>query len=188
MVEHPGADELRDRVDEPRAAQADGRDVADDRQLDLAVDDLHALDRAVRGAHAAADLRRLERGPGRRGGRERPRGGAEHDLRVRADVDEEAHAAVERDARRKDAGDDVGADVRAERRERDGGRAPVDVDAEVGRRRIRHAPRRRSVKGAIDSGSGSMPSAIWIIVWLPVDDDLVDLAPDRRPPRRTPRR
>src|SRR5204862_1920411 len=56
VVEHLGPDELRDRVDQPRAAQADGRDVTDDRQLDLAVDDPHALDSAVGGAHAAADL------------------------------------------------------------------------------------------------------------------------------------
>ena len=32
------------------------------------------------------------------------------------------------------------------------------------------------VNGAIESGSGSIPSAIWIIVWLPGDRDLVDLA------------
>src|SRR5207244_5337117 len=54
VVEHPGADELRDRVDEPRAAEAEGRDVADHRQLDLTVDDLHALDGAVGCTHAAA--------------------------------------------------------------------------------------------------------------------------------------
>src|SRR5581483_10473092 len=39
VVEHPGADELCDRVDEAGAAQADGLDVADDGQLDLAVGD-----------------------------------------------------------------------------------------------------------------------------------------------------
>jgi hypothetical protein len=36
------------------------------------------------------------------------------------------------------------------------------------------------VNGAIESGSGSIPSAIWIIVTLPVTDDLVDLAGRRR--------
>ena len=109
----------------PEPQSPTGVDVADHRQLDLAVDDLHALDRAVGGAHAAADLRRLERRPGGRRGRERLRGRAEHDLRVRADVDEEPDAPVERDARREDAGDDVRADVRAERREHHGRRARV---------------------------------------------------------------
>ena len=66
-VEDPGADELGDRVDEARAAEADRLDVADHLQLDLAVLDPHALDRAVGGAHAAADLGRLERRPGGRG-------------------------------------------------------------------------------------------------------------------------
>src|SRR5207253_6800331 len=67
VVEDARAHELRDRVDETGAAKAHGGDVADHRQLDVAVDDLHALDRAVGRAHAAADLRRLERGPGGRG-------------------------------------------------------------------------------------------------------------------------
>src|SRR2546430_12481290 len=56
----------------------------------LSRSDLHALDRALGGAHAAADLRCLERRAGRRGGGEHAVARAEHDLAVRADVDEEA--------------------------------------------------------------------------------------------------
>src|SRR6266566_6943449 len=98
MVEDARAEELRDRVDKTGAAEAHRVDVADHRQPDGAVDDLYALDRAVGGTHAAADLRRLERGPGGSRCRKRFRRRAEHDLGVRADVDEEAHATVERDA------------------------------------------------------------------------------------------
>jgi hypothetical protein len=53
-------------VDESRAADADGRRVADDAEDDLVLGDAHGLDRAVGGAHAAADLRGLEGGPGGR--------------------------------------------------------------------------------------------------------------------------
>ena len=141
MVEDPRADKLRDSIDEPGAAEADRVDVADHRQLDLAVDDLHALDRAVGGAHAAADLRRFERRAGRRRGRQSARGRAEHDLRVRPDVDEEPHALVERQAGREDAGHDVGPDVGAERREEHRRRALVHAHAELGRRRRRKLPR-----------------------------------------------
>src|SRR5258705_5162522 len=96
MVEDSGADELGDRVDEPGTTEPDGFDVPDHRQLDFTVDDLHALDRAVRGAHAAADLSGLERGPRRRG-----RGAplcprAANDPRVRAYVDEESRSLVDR--------------------------------------------------------------------------------------------
>ena len=110
--------------------------------VDPAVAQLHALDRAVGRAHAAADLRRLE---GRAGGR---RGGdhavlvAQRDLRVRADVDEQPQALVARQPRGEDPRDDVAADVGAERREREGGRARVHGDAEVG-----GLQRRRLVRG-----------------------------------------
>ena len=166
-VEQTRADELGDRVDEPGAAQADRLDVADHGQLDLAAADLDALDRALGGAHPAADLRRLERGPCGRGARERLGGGAEHDLRVRADVDEEAHAPVERQPGREDPRDDV----RARRRRRGPGRGrPARADGR--RRRSPTACACGSVcaaivNGAIESGSGSIPSAIWIIVTLP---------------------
>ena len=99
VVEHPGADELGDRVDEARAAEPDRRDVADHRQLtspstiftpSIAPSAARMPQRICAASNA---------GPGGRGGRERPRGRAEHDLGVRADVDEEPHAPVERDAR-----------------------------------------------------------------------------------------
>ena len=152
----------------PEPQRPTRRDVADHGQLDVAVLDLDAFDRALGGAHAAADLRRLERRARGRGGGERARRRAEHHLRVRADVDEEPDAPVEREAGREDAGDDVGADVRAERREHHCGRALVHGDAEVGARRLRQLLRAAIVNGAIESGSGSMPSAIWIIVAFPV--------------------
>ena len=72
VVEDPRAEELGDRVDEPGAAEPLRLDVADHRQLHLAVADLHTFDRAVRGAHPAADLGGLERRPrGRGAGRAR---------------------------------------------------------------------------------------------------------------------
>src|SRR6202042_2133778 len=49
--------------------------------------------------------------PGGRSAGGRARGRAEHDLGVRADVDEQAHPLVERQARREHARDDVGTDV-----------------------------------------------------------------------------
>ena len=60
---------------------------------------------------------------------------AERDLAVRADVDEQAQAPVARQPGREQAGDDVAADVGAERREHERGRARVHGDAEVGRAR-----------------------------------------------------
>ena len=69
---------------------------------------------------------------------------AEHDLGVRADVDEEPDALVERQAGGEDAGDDVRPDVRAERREEHGRRALVHADAEVGGRRLRAGAAPRS--------------------------------------------
>ena len=71
VIEDAGRDHLCDGVDEAGAAEAERLNVADHGQLHLAVDDLHAFDRALGGAHAAADLRRLERRPGGRGARER---------------------------------------------------------------------------------------------------------------------
>ena len=55
--------------------------------------DADALDGARRGALAAADLGALERRPGRARRGEQPVAVAEHDLGVRADVDDERHRA-----------------------------------------------------------------------------------------------
>ena len=140
MVEQAGADELGDRVHESGAAKADRRNVPDHRQLDLAVANLHALDRAFGGTHAAADLCGLERRARRRRGGKRLGGRAEHDLGVGADVDEQPDAPVERQTGGKHTGDDVGANVRAERREQHRGCALVHLHAEVGCLRLGQAP------------------------------------------------
>src|SRR5439155_23152830 len=92
-----------------------------------------------RGAHPAPNLRGLESRACRSRAGYGPRGRAEHDLRVGAHVYEEAHTAVERETGRDDAGHDVRADVGAERREEDRRRAWMDVDAELGGRRLRQA-------------------------------------------------
>ena len=118
--------------------------VADHRQLDLAVDDLDALDRAVGGAHAAADLGRLERGPGGRGGGQHP---ADEPSTISELVPTSMNSRIRRSSVRPVAsmpGDDVAADVRAERREHERGRARVDVDAEVERLEPAAARARRS--------------------------------------------
>src|SRR5581483_11557573 len=98
----PGQEHLRDRLDDPRAADprdqralearlvGPGRraDHAEPRLERLAVDP-NALDGAGGRALATADLRALERRPGRARGGEQASAVAEHDLGVRPDVDEE---------------------------------------------------------------------------------------------------
>ena len=122
----------------PEPHSPDGLDVADHRQLHLAVDDLHALDRALGGAHPAADLGRLERRPGRRGAVASAR--AEEPSTISEFVPTSMNRRTRRSSvrpGREDAGDDVGADVRAERGEEHRRRALVDGEAEVARRRLR---------------------------------------------------
>ena len=124
--------------------------------VDLVVGDAHGLDRAVGGAHAAADLRGLEGRPGGRGGREQALDVAERDLAVRADVDEQPQPLVARHAGGQQARDDVAADVRAERREDVRVRARVHGDAEVGRAHERvarrgHDERRHADRLGIDA-------------------------------------
>ena len=92
---------------------------------------------------------------------------AERDLAVRAHVDEQAQAAVARQPGREQAGDDVAADVGAHRREDERGRARVHRHAEVGARAAGGSSCAATTNGAIDSGSGSIPSASWVIVTLP---------------------
>ncbi len=149
---------------------------------------LHALDRAVGGAHAAADLRRLERRAGRGRGGERPaRSQPERDLAVGPDVDEQPHAPVAREAGREHAGDDVAAHVGAERGEDEGRRARVHARRRSRPRRVAGSSCVVTMNGAIDSGSGSIPSASCIIVDVAADRHLVDLARARCPPPRRPR-
>ena len=170
----PAPDELGDGVDEARAAEPDRLHVADHRQLDLAVDDLHAFDRPVGSTHAAADLRRFERRAGRRGRRQRAGGRPEHDLGVRADVDEEPQALVERQPGGEDAGHDVGPDVGAEGREEHGRSALVHPHAEVGggcRRQLPRGDRERRHRERL----GVDPERELDHRDVPGDDDLVDL-------------
>ena len=105
------------------------------------------LDRAVGGAHAAADRAALERRPGRRRGRQDPLAVAEHDLAVGADVDEQPDPLVAVHAGGEHAGDDVAADVGAEGREQRHPRARVEREADLAgqhrRRRGRGLDERR---------------------------------------------
>ena len=158
----------------PEPQSPTGVHVSDHRQLDLAVDDLHAFDRAVGGTHAAADLRRLERRAGRRRRRQRTGRRAEHDLGVRADVDEEAQALVERQPGGEDAGHDVGPDVGAEGREEHGRGALVHAHAEVGggcRRQLPRGDRERRHRERL----GIDPERELDHRDVAGDDDLVDL-------------
>ena len=118
VVEQAALDELRDGVDEPRAADAERRRRRRSRRASTS----SSLMRTTSIAPSAARMpQRIcaasKAGPGGRGGREQPLGAAERDLAVRADVDEQAQPLVAGHARRQQARDDVAADVRAERRE-----------------------------------------------------------------------
>ncbi len=86
--------------------------------------DRDALDGAVGGAHAAADLGRLERRPGGRRRGEHAVDGPKRDLAVGADVDEQPQPPVARQPGGEHAGDDVAADVGAQRGEHER-RAPA---------------------------------------------------------------
>ena len=174
--EHAGEVELRDRLDDPRAADPGharareaglvrprvGADHAEPRLERLRIDP-DALDRARCRALAEGDLRALESGPGRARGREQPFAVAEHDLGVRADVDDEVHLVAEmrglgedhpRGVRAdvtRDAGEDVHAGAAVDRaaRDRDAGRRSDVLD-----RRARTA-RRRARSGRARAGGGA---------------------------------
>ena len=134
---------------------------------DAVVVDAHGLDRARRGAHAAADLGRLEGRAGGRGRRQQAVARAEGDLAVRADVDEQAQPAVALQAAGQQARDDVAADVGAERRQ-DAWPARAGARARRGRTASTSGSTRATgMNGATPSGSGSMPSASSTIVALP---------------------
>src|SRR4029077_13472069 len=105
------------------------RDVTPDHlQLDV-VAQRHALDGAVGGPHAAADLAAFE---GRAGGRRRAEIAlhrAEHDLTVGTDVDEDPQLVLPGEAGSADAGDDVRADVGPDHRQ--GLDVPARMDVET---------------------------------------------------------
>ena len=144
-------EELGDHLDDARAADAGhaqlvgrGREArfvrpqvrADDLEprLERRGVDADALDRARRGALAAADLGALEGRPGRAGGGEQPVGVAEDDLRVRADVDDQVDPV--RGPVRRLGEDDPGrvrADVTRDARQDVDARARMGGQAELGR-------------------------------------------------------
>ena len=78
--------------------------------------DADPLDRSGRGALAAADLRALEGRPGRARRGEQPVAVPEHDLGVRADVDDEADLVGEVRRLGEDHAGRVGADVAGDAR------------------------------------------------------------------------
>ena len=132
VVEQAGLDELGHGVDQPRAAHAHRLGVADHLERERVVGDLHALDRALGGAHPAADLGRLEGRPGRGGGGDHAVDRAERDLAVGAHVDEQPQPPVAGQAGGEHPGDDVAADVGAQRGEHERRGPRVNRDAEVG--------------------------------------------------------
>ena len=161
VVEQAGVDELGDRVDEARAAHPDRLDVADHLEVERVAVDLDALDRAVGGPHPAVDLGGLE---GRTGGRRRGQHAvdrAQRDLAVGADVDEQPQPPVAGQAGGEHAGDDVAADVGAQRGEHVRRGARVHGDAEVGRPHGREARawRRRTAPSTAARDRSRAPSA-----------------------------
>ena len=167
VVEDAGADELGHRVDEAGAAETERLDVADHRQLTspstiLTPSIAPSAARMPQRIWAASNA-----GPAGARRRECPRGRPEHDLRVGADVDEEPYVAC------RASGPSPGCRprCRARRRRRAPGTArPARARAPAHRRSAAVASgswREAIVNGAIESGSGSMPSASWIIVTLP---------------------
>ena len=137
-LQQVGEAELRDDVDQAGAAEASGRLVgaADHLELDPAVREHDALDRALGRAHAAQDLPALERRAGGRGRRHHALVVAADDLAVRADVDEQPLLGLPREAGRHDVAHDVGADVRPDRREQRDAALGVDGEAGVGRAQV----------------------------------------------------
>ena len=113
------------------------------------------------------DLGALEGRPGRARGGEQPALVAEHDLGVRADVDDERHAArrgaAPRPGSRRPCRRRRGRRCTAGRRRgRPGGRA-----GRARRRSCRTARSVASANGAPPSGVGSMPSRRWCMIGLP---------------------
>ena len=165
-VEQPDADQLAHRVDQPGPAHSGRHGVADHLQVKAVVVDLDHLDRTRRSAHATADRRGLERRPGRRRSCQHPLAVTENDFAVRADVDEQPEPLVTIHPGGQDPGDDVSADVCAERREDRRPRLRVDANPQVARRQSRYSLDAR-MNGATPSGSGSIPSASCTIVAFP---------------------
>ena len=153
-IEQPGDSQLRNRINEARPADPLWRNVAADHLQLHVVGQCHALDGAVGGPHATADLAALERGSGGSRRAKHALRRAEHDLAVGADVDEDAQFVLTREAGGNHAGDDVGAHVRPDERKSLDIATRVDVEPRLtGRdierllkgRRERHHRNRRGV-------------------------------------------
>ena len=133
------------------------------------------------------DLGRLERGAGGRRGGQHPFARAERDLAVGADVDEQPQPPVAGQAGGQHPGDDVAADVRAQRGEHErrapaGGSSTPKSRARYRRQRMRGDDERRHRQRL-----GVDPERQRHHRHVAADGDLVDLARRRPRPRRTPR-
>ena len=141
-----GQEHLRDHLDDARAAHARDRRrveaglvgpavVADhgEARLERLLVDADAFDRTGRGSLATADLRSLERRPRRAGRGEHPVAVAEHDLRVRPDVDDQVHGLLLVRRLGQDHARGVRADVSGDARQQVHARPGVDVQVDVGR-------------------------------------------------------
>ena len=137
--------ELRDGVDETRPAQSLRLDVPDHLRARPSSRLIFTTSmRARRRPHAAPDGGALERRAGRGGGGEEPVAVAEHELAVRADVQEQPDPRVAIHARCQEPGDDVAADVGAEGGEDHGTGTGVDPDSDVRRQDLGEQPRRHN--------------------------------------------
>ena len=130
-IDDADAYELGHRVDEAGSAEPDRCDIADDADPHATVVDGDRLDRSRCGAHAVADGRGLEGGPGWCSRGHEALAVADHDLAVGADVDEQAQSLVTVHPGRQGARDDVAADVGAEGGEDDRTRMRVQCHTEV---------------------------------------------------------
>ena len=157
--------ELGDRLDDPGAADArhvrarEGRLVRPGVVADHAVAglerlgiDAHALDRAGRGPLAAADLRALEGRARRARGGEEPIAVAEHDLGVRADVDDQVDLVAQVRPLGEDHARGVGADVARDAGQHVGAGAGMDGEAELGRRQPHRLVDRERERRAAELG------------------------------------
>ena len=174
-----GQEQLGDDLDDPRAADPGDAGLGDARRegglvgpgvdaddpearLERVAVDPDALDGARRRALAAADLGTLEGGPGRARRGEEPALVAEHDLRVRADVDDQGHPVGLVRLLGEDHPGRVGADVAGDARQHVDPRAGMGAQAQRRRRRPhrpvggqRERARHRAASGRCRAGGGA---------------------------------
>ena len=190
---HPGEVELRNGLDDPRAADAGDPDIGEARlvrpgvgpdhaeaRLERRRVDPHPLDRPRRRPLPTGDLRPFERRAGRARRCEEPLAVAENDLRVRPDVDDQHRLVLLVRSLRQDHARGVGPDVPGDAREDVGARALVDRQPELTRRPPnrfvdRQGERRAAELRRIDAEEEVVHHGV------PDEDDLEDVvAVDRR--------